>query len=343
MKVIKLDTRQKELLKEIVENYIKTVKPVGSNSLCKKFKCSSATIRNEMVILENLGYIEKNHISSGRVPSEKGYKYYVENLMKPKELTGEDVLKLQTIFNNKGLQLSDAITKCMEIISDLTNYTSVVLGKSSSENLLKQVSIIPLDNTKVVALVCTDKGIVESKHFFLPPNTEMHEVVKTSEIINKMLIGTPINEISERLEYEIKPIISKQVNQYETVYNIFYDAFKDFVNSSNIHVSGKAKIFEQPEYTNASDIKRLVNKFEDETFIKKIEENNNDDRINIYIGDESDFDENVTIIKSKYNINGEEGTIAIIGPKRMEYDRVVGLLNYINKEINSIEKRDRNE
>jgi len=296
-----------------------------------------------MVILENLGYIEKNHISSGRVPSEKGYKYYVENLMKPKELTGEDVLKLQTIFNNKGLQLSDAITKCMEIISDLTNYTSVVLGKSSSENLLKQVSIIPLDNTKVVALVCTDKGIVESKHFFLPPNTEMHEVVKTSEIINKMLIGTPINEISERLEYEIKPIISKQVNQYETVYNIFYDAFKDFVNSSNIHVSGKAKIFEQPEYTNASDIKRLVNKFEDETFIKKIEENNNDDRINIYIGDESDFDENVTIIKSKYNINGEEGTIAIIGPKRMEYDRVVGLLNYINKEINSIEKRDRNE
>lgn len=342
-KVIKLDTRQKELLKEIVENYIKTVKPVGSNSLCKKFKCSSATIRNEMVVLENLGYIEKNHISSGRIPSEKGYKYYVENLMKPKELTGEDVLKLQTIFNNNQLQLSDAITKCMEIISDLTNYTSVVLGKSSSENLLKQVNIIPLDNQKVVALVCTDKGIVESKQFFLPPNTEMQELVKTSEIINKMLIGTPINEISERLEYEIKPIISKQVNQYETVYNIFYDAFKDFVNSSNVHVSGKAKIFEQPEYSEAKDIKRLVNKFEDETFIKRIEENNESDRINIYIGDESEFDENVTIIKSKYNINGEEGTIAIIGPKRMEYDRVVGLLNYINKEINSKEMREDNE
>ena len=339
----KLETRQKELLKEIVENYIKTVKPVGSNSLCKKFKCSSATIRNEMAALEALGYIEKNHISSGRIPSEKGYKYYVENLMKPKELTGEDVLKLQTIFNNNSLQLSDAITKCMEIISDLTNYTSVVLGKSSNDNLLKQASIIPLDNMKVVALVCTDKGIVESKQFFLPPNTEIHEVVKTGEIINKMLIGTPINEISERLEYEIKPIISKQVNQYETVYNIFYDAFKDFVNSSNIHVSGKAKIFEQPEYNNASDIKRLVTKFEDENIIKKIEEKKDADRINIYIGDESEFDENVTIIKSKYNINGEEGTIAIIGPKRMEYDRVVGLLNYINKEINSIEKREDNE
>lgn len=343
-KVINLENRQKELLKEIVENYIKTVKPVGSKSLCKKFKCSSATIRNEMAILESLGYIEKNHISSGRIPSEKGYKYYVEHLMQPKELTGEDVLKLQTIFNNNELQLSDAITKCMEIISDLTNYTSVVLGKSSSENLLKQVNIIPLENKKVVALVCTDKGIVESKQFVLPQNTDINEVVKTGEIINKMLIGTPINEISERLEYEIKPIISKQVNQYETVYNIFYDAFKDFVNSSsNVHVSGKAKIFEQPEYNNASDIKRLVTKFEDEKFIRKIEENNSNDRINIYIGDESEFDDNVTIIKSKYNLNGEEGTIAIIGPKRMEYDRVVGLLNYINSEINSKEKRDSNE
>ena len=339
-----LDIRQKELLKEIVENYIKTVKPVGSKALCEKFNCSSATIRNEMAALEEMGYIEKNHISSGRIPSEKGYKYYTENLMKPKELTGEDVLKLQTIFSNKQLELSDAISKCMEIISDLTNYTSVVLGKNSSENTLKQVSIIPLDNNKVVALVCTDKGMVENKQFMLPPNTEVKEVVKTCEIINKMLVGTPINEIGQRLEFEIKPIISRQINQYEAIYNIFYDSFRNFMeNTSNIHVSGKAKLLEQPEYNNANDIKRLVTKFEDENIIKKIEEKKDADRINIYIGDESEFDENVTIIKSKYNINGEEGTIAIIGPKRMEYDRVVGLLNYINKEINSIEKREDNE
>ena len=187
--------RQNELLKEIVESYINSVKPVSSKGLCKKFKLSSATIRNEMVELEKLGYIEKNHVSSGRIPSESGYKYYVDHLMKPKELNGEEMLKLQTIFHNQQLQVSDAIVKCMEIISDITNYTSVVLGKSSSDNTLQQVNIIPLENNQIIALVCTNKGVVENKKFKLPENIFVGEIVKTCEIINKMLIGTPIDEV----------------------------------------------------------------------------------------------------------------------------------------------------
>ena len=332
-----MDDRQKELLKEIVECYINTVKPVGSKGLCKKFKLSSATIRNEMVVLENLGYIEKNHVSSGRVPSEKGYKYYVENLMKPKELNGEEMLKLQTIFHNQELQVSDAISKCMEIISELTNYTSVVLGKSSKDNTLQQVSIIPLDSNQVVALVCTNKGIVENKKFRLEKNIFIDELVKTSELINRMLIGTPIDQVSQRLEYEIKPVISKKIHQYEKVYEIFYDAFSDFAkNSSNVFFSGKTNILKQPEYDNVDEIKKIIAKFEDESLVRKIEEKS--DGVNVYIGDENEFDSNVTVIKSHYNVNGEEGTIAIVGPKRMEYDKVVGLLEFINKEIDEYNK-----
>ena len=161
-----LDERKKELLKEIVENYVKTVKPVGSKSLCKKLNCSSATIRNEMAVLENLGYIEKNHISSGRIPSELGYRYYVENLMKPKDMTGEDMLKLQTIFHNQSLQLGDVIEKSIELIAEITNYTSVVLGKSSSDNKLKKVEVIPLDNYKILTMLITDKGYVEYKNLY---------------------------------------------------------------------------------------------------------------------------------------------------------------------------------
>ena len=333
-----MDERQRLILKEIVESYIKTVKPIGSKSLCKKFNCSSATIRNEMAVLENLGYIEKNHISSGRVPSEAGYKYYVANLMKPKELTGEDVLKLQTIFKNTELELSDSINKCVEIISELTNYTSIVLGKNSGENNLQQVNIIPLKDNKIIALVCTDKGIVENKQFTLEDTEEIEEIVKTSEIINKMLVGTPITEVSKRLEFEIKPIISRQIKQYETVYNIFADAFSDFLNKGqNIHFGGKTKIFDEPEYNDALEIKRLAGKFEDEDFMKRLEDDDSsadDNEIKICIGQENDFDPNVTIIKSKYKLNGEEGTIAIVGPKRMEYDRVVGLLEYIKDELN---------
>ena len=330
--VIIMDERQKRILKEIVEGYIKEAKPIGSKHLCTKFNCSSATIRNEMAFLEKMGYLEKNHISSGRIPSEKGYKYYVENLMRPKELTGEDMLKLQTIFSNKDLMVSDAIEECLEIISDITNYTSIALGKESDLNLLRQISIIPLDKEHIVALVCTDKGIVKNKQFTLSNGINLNEVIKTAEIINKMLIDTPISMIAERLEYEIKPIISQQIKQYETIYDIFYSAFNDFVTSKeNFHVVGKSKILTQPEYNDSNEIKKLITKLEDEEAIRKIEKKDSDKNISIYIGKETEFDDNVTVIKTKYSLGGEEGTIAIIGPKRMEYDRVIGLLNILNK------------
>jgi len=330
-----MDKRQEELLKAIVESYVKTVKPVGSKSLCQKFHCSSATIRNEMAVLESLGYIEKNHISSGRVPSELGYKYYVDYLMEPEKLTGSDMLKLQTIVKNQDLVLTDAINKCMEIISDLTNYASVVLGNNSSGNLLKQVSIIPIENNKIVALVCTNKGVVENKQFVLPESTDVSELIKTSEIINKMLIGTPINEVASRLEFEIKPVIAKQIHDYEAIYNIFYNAFNDFASDhhQDVRVVGKAKILEQPEYNDAPTIKKLAYKLEDKEFIKHVVENKDNEEIKIYIGEDSEVDKNTTVIKRKYDINGESGTIAIIGPKRMEYARVMGLLDYVLDEI----------
>lgn len=328
-----MEKRQENLLKAIVENYVKTVKPVGSKSLCQKFHCSSATIRNEMAVLENLGYIEKNHISSGRVPSEKGYRYYTEHLMEPEKLTGSDMLKLQTIVKNQDLVLTDAINKCMEIISDLTNYASVVLGQKASDNLLKQVSIVPIDNNSIIALVVSDKGVVENKKFTLTDNTDIKELIKTSEIINKMLVGTPISDVSKRLEFEIKPVIAKQIHDYEMVYNIFYNAFSDFTSDKDdIRIVGKAKVLDQPEYDDASKVKKLAYKLEDSSSIKHTLVKD-DEEIKIYIGDETELDKDATIIKRSYDINGEKGTVAIIGPKRMEYARVMGLLDYVLEEI----------
>lgn len=327
-----VNARQNELLKLIVESYIEYVKPVGSKSLVKKLKCSSATIRNDMAYLESLGYLEKTHTSSGRVPSEAGYKYYVDNLMKPKELTGDDVLKLQTILNNKELTLSDAINKCMEIISDITNYTSVVLGKDSINNTLKQVSIIPIDERKIVAVVVTNTGHVENKQSYIPENISIDELVKACEIINKSLVGTKLSEINMKLEYDIKPIIAQKVSQYEKVMNFFYEAFNDFkVKKSDVFFGGKTNILKQPEYDDANKIKDIISKLEDIDLVKKIE--TNDKKVNIYIGEESEFDPNVTIIKTSYKVDNEEGTIAIIGPKRMEYDKVVTLLQFLKNYI----------
>lgn len=328
---IVITNRQKDILRIIVEEYVKTVKPISSSIICKKLNCSSATIRNEMVILEELGYLEKNHFASGRQPSEEGYKYYVENLMTPRDLNGEDMLKLQTIFHNQSLVLSDAIEKSLELVAEITNYTSVVLGKSTDENRLKKVEVISLDESKVLTMLITDKGHVEYKNLYLP-NTDIEEVIKTVNLINKMIAGTPINEISEKLEYNVKPIIANYVKQHEVLYNAFYDAFSSFTNkTSDVHFAGKNNFLKQPEFNNIEKVKEILNKFDDIEKINDMDEENNG--INIYVGKDSELTDDVSVIKTKYNYNGEEGTIAIIGPKRMEYERVVNLLNYIKENI----------
>ena len=285
-----------------------------------------------MMYLEEVGLLEKTHISSGRVPSEKGYRYYVDELMTPKDMTREDMLKLQTIFKNNTLVLSDAIKKSIEIVTEITNYTSVVLGNTSSINRLKKVEVIPLGDNKIITMIITDKGHVEHKMMIIPSNISSLEVKQTVDLINKLLIGTPIDEISSKLEFEVKPIIPRFVKEHEVLYDAFYNAFNEFsTRSSDVQFIGKNNFLKQPEFNNIEKVKEILNNFEDIDKVSKMEEEDNG--INIYIGNESELSPDVAVIKTKYNYNGEEGTIAIIGPKRMEYDKVVGILNYIRDNI----------
>ena len=328
-----LSKRKEALLKLIIEDYIKTARPVSSKSLMEALNCSSATIRNEMAELEDEGLLEKTHISSGRVPSEAGYRYYVDNIMRPKEITGDDMLKLQTVFHNKSLVLDDAILRSMEIISELTNYTTIVLGSTSDKNLVSKIEVVPMSDDKLIALVITNQGHVEHRNVVIDGHVSSNEIKKTVEIINKLIIGTPINEVSKVLEFEIKPIINKYVEQHEALYNAFYNAFNDFKENTDVRVKGTSNILKQPEFDNAYKIRDIISKFEDKTIVNQIKEEDNG--INIYIGSENSFDDDVTIIKTKYNYNGEEGTLALIGPKRMEYDRVIALLDYIKQNIDN--------
>ena len=327
-----MDDRQNKILKIIVEEYIKSAKPVGSKSICDTLNCSSATVRNEMSYLEEIGYLEKTHTSSGRVPSEKGYRYYVDNLMEPKELTGEEVLTLQTILSNQSLELSDAITLSMEIISEMTNYTSLVLGSSSLDNRLKKVEVVPINDKTVIAIIITDKGHIENKTISVSDRIEVDEIRKMVDLINNLLVGTLIDEVSKKLEFEIKPIIGKYIKQQEAIYNMFYNAFNEMTSKrDNYHFSGKTNILKAPEFNDADKIRSIIDKLEDKDVISSIEEDSTG--INVYIGEESKIDSDVTVIKTKYVVNGIEGTIAIIGPKRMNYDKVISMLDFIKGEI----------
>ena len=324
-----LTQRQNEILKIIVLEYIKLAKPVSSNLICDTLKCSSATVRSEMANLEEYGLLEKTHTSSGRIPSEKGYRYYVDNLMELKKMSAEDMLKLQIIFHNNQLEVSDCLKKSLEIVSELTNYTSIKLGVTSHENILKEFNVVPLDARNMIAIVITDKGHVEHKNINIG-NIEIEDVKKTVSLINNMIIGTPIDEVSAKLEYEVKPVIGKYVKEHERLYNVFYDVFNNFTNR-NVDIVGKKNILNQPEFNSIDKVKDILEKLDEENVVDLVEEKDND--IKIYIGKENNLDSDMTVIKTKYKTPLEEGTIAIVGPKRMEYDRVVALLDYIKSNL----------
>ena len=326
-----LTERQNKILKMIVERYIKEPIPVGSKSISKALNCSSATVRNEMAVLEDANLLEKTHTSSGRVPSEAGYRYYVDNLMELKQMNAEDMLKLQRVFKNQQLALSDVISKSLQVISDITNYTTIILGRNSHENLLKQIEVVPIDDISIIVIIVTDKGHVEHKNIKLY-DVQLSEVKKTVGLINNLIAGTPIDEVSNKLEFEIKPIIANYVKQHEQLYNAFYHVFNDFTNHE-VSIVGRNKILEQPEFSsNIEKIKTVFNKLESSDLLTGIEEDD-DNNIKVYIGNENNIDSDVTVIKTKFKQGDEEGTIAIVGPKRMEYDRVVGLLEYMKDNI----------
>ena len=326
-----LTERQNNILRLIVEKYIKDPIPVGSKVISRELNCSSATVRNDMGELEQQGLLEKTHTSSGRVPSEAGYRYYVDNLMEPKKMNADDMMKLQIVFHNQQLALSDVITMSLQVISDMMNYTTVVLGSKSHENLLKQVEVIPIDGENLTVIIVTDKGNVEHKTIRLV-DVSLEEVKKTVGLINNLIQGTPIDEVAKKLEFEIKPIIGNYVKQHEQLYNAFYHVFNDFTNQE-VNIMGRHKMLEQPEFsTNIEKIKNVFNKLEDKEILKNIEEDE-DNNIKVYIGNENNIDSDVTVIQTKFKKGNEEGTIAIIGPKRMEYDRVMGLLEYLKENI----------
>ncbi|MCK9199301.1 MAG: heat-inducible transcriptional repressor HrcA, partial [Bacilli bacterium] len=211
--------RKQRILKLIVEEFVKTAEPVGSHSLIDKYNLpySSATIRSEMAELENLGYLEKTHTSSGRVPSPMGYRYYVDSLREKNCIDDDTKEKIQALFSQKDIQINEVIKHGCEIISQMTNLTSVMLGPDSNEECLSKVQLMPLTSTSAVALFVTDRGHVEHKIFSIPDSIAMNDLENCVEILNDRISGTKISQVVDKVN-SIKPILADAVKQHEVIF-----------------------------------------------------------------------------------------------------------------------------
>lgn len=333
-----LTSRQTTIFKAIVEAFIETAEPVGSKYLLTRYQLpySSATIRNEMACLEEYGFLEKTHTSSGRVPSVKGYRYYVEMLVEPKI---EDTVKnkMQVIFSERGRTLNEVVRESCEILSELTQLTSMALGPDSQYETLQNITIVPISNDNVSVIIVTDQGHVENKTFILDGSYSLDDLVSCVNVMNDMLIGTPINQVIEKLEVEIEPIISARIQEHEVLFNAFLEAFVKFA-SKDVYFSGKENMLYQPEYNDVNKLRRLVSAFENSQMWQRMQISS-DEGVTVKIGQPLPLTEleDVSVISGSFKTGkNSSGSISVIGPTRMPYEQVVSLVDYISKSIEKL-------
>ena len=326
-------SRHDYILKCIVDYFIKTATPVGSSTLIEKYHLpySSATIRNEMALLEAQGLIEKTHISSGRIPSSKGYHYYIENL-KTQDVDEEIKSKLAVILSAKAKSVEDVIKDSCEMISHMTNLASVVLGPNANEESLLSVQIIPLSPNSATAVFVTDKGYVENKTFVFDSNIDINDVQKCVEMLNSRLKGTRISELIDKME-AMRPLIATYVKSNDVIYRAFVEAFVKFA-SERVSLFGTENLLEQPEFADdAYKMKKMLKFIESPSKVSEILDDSED--MVIRIGDDEGnlgLDD-VTVISRKIPLGKSKGTIALVGPTRMDYEMVVNALDYLAEEL----------
>ncbi|WP_066293269.1 heat-inducible transcriptional repressor HrcA [Bacillus sp. FJAT-29937] len=334
-----LTDRQLLIFQVIVDDFIQSAQPVGSRSLSKKDKISfsSATIRNEMSDLEELGFIEKTHTSSGRIPSEKGYRYYVDHLLSPQKLNQQDIHKLKSVFAERIFELEKIVQRSAKILSELTNYTSIVLGPAVKDNKLKRIQIIPLNNQTAIAIIVTDSGHVENRMFQLPETMDSGNLEKLVNILNDRLAGAPIESLNEKIYKEVAILLRQHISNYDYILHSIAETLK-IPAHEKLFFGGKSNMLSQPEFHDIEKIKSLMDMIEHEDSIYELIRKNKSG-INIKIGKENNNTamENCSLISATYSMGAEQlGTIAILGPTRMEYSRVISLLDYISTDLSAV-------
>lgn len=331
-----LSERQKMILSAIVDDYIRSAEPVGSRSISKRgdVAFSPATIRNEMSDLEELGFLEQPHTSAGRIPSEKGYRYYVDHLIGQGKLTKPDFNLLKSFFAERLQEVEQVIQQVATVLSSLTNYTSIVLGPEVFNTTLKLLQVVPLNESSAVAIIVTSTGQVENKVFQIPQGIRMDEIEKFVHILNTRLAGVPLLHLRSKMYTEISDELKKHVSGYEDLLKVFENVVVND-KEDRIFLSGATNLLIQPEFKDVEKVKSFLDVLDETpTLIKLI--GSAQEGLQVRIGSENTLAaiNNCSLITATYAVDGKTlGTIGILGPTRMEYGKVIGLLNHFSQDM----------
>ena len=336
-----LSSRQKLILKAIIDEYVKTAQPVGSKFLTQVpyLTFSSATLRYDMAELETLGYLEKTHISSGRIPSELGYKYYVDHLVTRDSDVQSSFPVIDDLLQQHQIKRDQAIEEAVKLLSDLTNYTALAVGPTHDSVTIKKVDFIPLTETSATLLIVTNQGHVEHQTISIPDDVNITDLKETIKTLDELLANKELDEASTILKESLMKQDLKTFMDFQAqLMASFIEAFSKF-SEENVYLSGMTRMFDQPEFDNTGYIKRFVEMLDRRDLVKLIGQQ---DGLQVRFGSDMKLIpmENCTLISIPYQINAQEhGTIAVIGPNRMPYGKVIPLLEYIALNIGKLYKK----
>ncbi len=336
-----LSNRQKLILKAIIEIYVQTGVPVGSKALTEwpYLDYSSATLRYDMQMLEEFGFLEKTHTSSGRVPSTKGYRYYLENLVTRDSRINEFFPMIDQVFESFTNSKQQAVKQAIDLLSELTNYTSIVLGPSSDFMRVMKVDYTELPNNEAVILIVTNKGNVQSQILKIPDGLSKTYFKNTIKTLDELLKNQYLKDAKRILNAAfMKKDVIEYMDYQDKIIDTFVNAFTK-MSEENVYLAGIGNMIAKSDIEDLDELRNLMRVLDNKDMLKVIGRTN---QLSFRIGKEAEFmpTDQCTIISVPY-VDGDDeiGTIAIIGPTRMDYKRVIPLMEYIAKNITKLYKK----
>ncbi|WP_265442967.1 heat-inducible transcriptional repressor HrcA [Acetivibrio straminisolvens] len=340
-----LDERKKKILQSIIDDYISTAEPVGSRTVARKHELglSSATIRNEMADLEEMGYLTQPHTSAGRIPSDKGYRFYVDQLMKQSELTVDEICSIKSAMDTKINELGQLLRQVSAVMSKITNYTSMAAIPERKNSVLKAVQVVPVERGKALVVVITNSGTIKNSLINISESILPEYLISVSNIFNEKLSGLTIEQINMPVIREIELLMGSSQEVLMPILNGVTDCIEQ-IDSAEVFLEGAINMLNYPEFRDVERAREFLKLMVEKDLINRVLRDiySEKDEIVIKIGHENDIEEmkECSLVTTTYTAgNVVIGTIGIIGPTRMEYSKVLAAVNFMkNKMKEHVEK-----
>ena len=343
--IFELSERKKMILKAIIEAHIKLGEPVGSKYLTQEtdISYSSATIRNEMAELEQLGYLEQPHTSAGRIPSEMGYRFYVDSLVQQYDMTTKEAAELNNMLSIKMSEIDKILDSARKAASAMTNYTAMTLRSRPSNVTIRRYEVVYLGLRSILIVMVLATDAIKTKKVNLPFDIEKEDAERLTTVLNEVLSGVVIDDINISLIMRMEELMLPHPELVNIAVKSIYETMNEF--GSEIRFDGVNRLLQYPEYKNLDKLQQMISTIEDKNdIIKAISTiDQSDDETKIFIGSENmvKIMDNSTLIYKNLKLNGKTiGAIGIIGPCRMDYSRVLATIDKLSDEISRLSENN---